>query len=58
MNKEIVTSRDIKIKKPKFHYHKNPILTDDIDIEKILMTNKMFCKKRLQILYWLQMYLF
>ena len=45
MNKDIVTSRDIKIEKSKFHYHKNPILTDDIDIEKILITNKMSCKR-------------
>ena len=31
---------DIKIEKRKFHGHKNPILIDDVDIDKKLISNK------------------
>ena len=40
MNKEIITLG--KIEKHKFHYHKNPVLMDDVDIDKILISNKVF----------------
>ena len=40
MNKEIITLG--KIEKRKFHYHKNPVLMDDVDIDKILISDKVF----------------
>ena len=42
MNKEIITFGDIENKKCKFHYHKNPILIENVNIDKILMPNKAF----------------
>ena len=39
MNKEILTFGDTQIEKHKFRY-KNPILIDDVDIDKILISNK------------------
>ena len=40
MNKEINTIGDIEIEKRKFQYLKNPILIDDQDISKILISYK------------------
>ena len=40
MNKEILLSRNIKIGKLKFHYRKNQIWINDVDIDKILISNK------------------
>ena len=34
------TFGDIKIEKHKFHYDKNPVLKDNIDINKVLVPNK------------------
>ena len=39
MNKEILTFGYTEIEKHKFHY-KNPILIDDVDIDKRLISNK------------------
>ena len=36
---------DTKIEKHNFHYQKNSILIDDVDIDKILISNKMFFDK-------------
>ena len=36
---------DTEIKKHKFHYHKNPILIDDVDINKIIVSNKVSFRK-------------
>ena len=35
-----LTFGDIKIGKHKFHYDKSPVLKDDIDINKVLVPNK------------------
>ena len=40
MGKETLTFGDIKIEKYKFYYHKTPILLKDVDIEKVLVSNK------------------
>ena len=46
---------DTKIEKHNFHYQKNSILIDDVDIDKILISNKIcFDRKRFSIFYWLQ----
>ena len=41
MNKEIITLDDIEIERCKFHYYKNSILIDDVDIHKILVSIKL-----------------
>ena len=37
---------DTKIKKHKFHYHKNLILIEDVDINKIIVSDKLFLVNR------------
>ena len=36
---------DIEIKKKKFHQHKSPLLANNIDINKIVASNKVFFGK-------------
>ena len=40
MGKEILTFCDIEIEKNKFYRHKTPIFIKDVDIEKVLASNK------------------
>ena len=40
MGKEILTFGDIEIEKNKFHRHKTPIFLKDVDIKKVLLSNK------------------
>ena len=40
MNKEILTFSNIEIEKNKFYRHKTPIFLRDVDIEKVLVSNK------------------
>ena len=40
MYKEIITFDDTEIEKRNFHHKKNPILMDEVDIDKILIPNK------------------
>ena len=40
MCKEILTFGDTEIKNNKFYYHKTPIFLGDVDIEKVLVSNK------------------
>ena len=40
MGKEISTFGDIKIERNKFYRHKSPIFLKDVDIEKVLVYNK------------------
>ena len=42
MNKEILVILDTTIDKCKFHYPKNTILIDNVDIDEILMSSKNF----------------
>ena len=42
MDKEIITFGDIEIEKQKFHYHKNLISIYDLDINRTVVTNKIF----------------
>ena len=37
---------DTEIKKHKFHYHKNLILIEDVDISKIIVSDKLFLVNR------------
>ena len=40
MSKEILTFGDIEIEKNKFYRHKSPIFLQDVDTEKVLISNK------------------
>ena len=40
MGKEIPTFGDTEIEKNKFYHHKSPIFLGDVDIEKVLVSNK------------------
>ena len=42
MGKEILTFGNIEIEKSKFYCHQTPILLGDVDIEKVLVSNKIF----------------
>ena len=42
MGKEILTLGDIYIGKNKFYRYKTPIFLKDVDIEKVLVSNKIF----------------
>lgn len=46
MKNEILVFADIVIDKHKFHYHKNPILVDNLDTDNILITNMISFGKR------------
>ena len=45
MNKDIITFDDIEIEKRKFHNQKLLTLMDDVDIDKIIVCNKVSCEK-------------
>ena len=47
MEKTIIKFGDIEIEKLKFHQHKSPISINNIDINKILVSNKVSFGKRL-----------
>ena len=40
MDKEILMFWDIEIEKNKFYFHKTPIFLKDVDIVKVLVSNK------------------
>ena len=40
MGEEILTFGNIKIEKNKFYHHKSPIFLEDVNIEKVLVSNK------------------
>ena len=42
MGKEILTFGNIEIEKNKFYYNKNPAPLTDLNIEKVLVSNKIF----------------
>ena len=42
MGKEILTFVNIEIEKNKFYYNKNPAPLTDLNIEKVLVSNKIF----------------
>ena len=48
MGTEILMFCNIEIEKNKFYHHKNPIFLGDVDIEKVLVSNKIsFGEKKL-----------
>ena len=46
MSKEILTFEDIEIEKNKFYHHKTPIFKKDVDIGKVLVSNKIFSAEK------------
>ena len=46
MEKTIIKSDDIEMEKQKFHQHKRPILINNIDINKIVVSNKVSFSKK------------
>ena len=46
MGKEILTFGDIEIEKNNFYHYKSPMFLDDVDIEKILVSNKIFSAEK------------
>ena len=54
MDKKIIKFYDTETEKYKFRQYKSPILIDNIDINKIVVSNKFsFGKKGFWIFYWL-----
>ena len=53
MGKDILTVGDNEIETNKFYHHKTPIFSKDVDIEKLLVSNKIFylMKKSIGYLY-------
>ena len=47
MNKEILRFVGSEIKKKLFYYHKSPFFEKNVDIEKLLVTNKTSSEKKL-----------
>ena len=47
MGKEILTSGDIEIEKNKFYHHKSPIYLKIVDIEDVLVSNKISCGEKI-----------
>ena len=47
IDKEILTFGSAEIEKNKFYHHKTPIFWGDVDIEKVLVSNKIFLVKKL-----------
>ena len=45
MEKIIIKSGDIEVKKQRFHQHKRPILLKYMDINEIVVSNKIFLVK-------------
>ena len=51
--KEILTFGDIKIEKNKFYRYKTPLLSGDVDIEKVFVSNKIsFGEKSCKCFIW------
>ena len=50
MSKEILTFEDIEIEKNKFYHHKTPIFKKDVDIGKVLVSNKIFSAENINTL--------
>ena len=46
MRKEILIFGDIKVVKDKFYCHKSTIFKKDVDIEKVLVSNKISCAEK------------
>ena len=54
MCQEILTFEDIEIEKKFFYHHKTSIFLGDVDIKKVLVSNKIsFGQKKLWVSYWL-----
>ena len=47
MSKKIITFGDIETEKNKFYHHKSPIFLKDADIEKILVSNKIYSAEKI-----------
>ena len=55
MDKKIVKVDDTEIQEYKFHRHNSPISINDIDINEIVVSNKLpFVKRNISLFHWLQ----
>ena len=43
----------MKLKEKRFYHHKSLISLEDVDIEKVLVSNKIYYGEKNQVLYWL-----
>ena len=55
MGKEIITSVNIEVEKHKFYQCKNPISIYDVNVDRIVVSKKVFFKKVLNILMCMKM---
>ena len=46
MGKDIFTFGDIKIKRKKVYCYKKPIFLENVDIENVLVSNKIFSREK------------
>ena len=62
MSKEILKFDEVEVKKSKLNFSKSPIFIEDVDVNKILISEdflyekigEKWKEKRLQVFYWLQ----
>ena len=58
MGKEILTFGNIEIEKNKFYRHKTPIFLKDVDIDKVLVSNKIsFSEKTINTCIFVYLYI-
>ena len=43
----------MKLKEKRFYHHKSLIFLEDVDIEKVLVSNKIYYGEKHEVLYWL-----
>ena len=53
MDKKIVKFDDTEIEKHKVHQHKSPISINKMDINKLVVSNKVSFGKKILNIYWL-----
>lgn len=62
MSKEILKFDEVEVKKSKLNFSKSPIFIEDVDVNKILISEdflyekigEKWKEKRLQVFHWLQ----
>ena len=47
MGKEIITFGDIKVEKHKSYHYQSPIFLEDVDIDNVLVSNKIFLVEKI-----------
>ena len=55
MGKEIITFSNIEVEKHKFHQHKSPISIYDLNLDRIVVSNRVaFGKSGFKYLHWVR----